>query len=304
MQVESQDAVTSVESNIERYILNVPKPGFEDLRSDSTRIIETLRMTHQKLCQYIDIEVLRDISATLRKNNWYIEAVTRNDEVISLIPIGSRKLGLAVDAGTTKIAGYLVNLENGMTLASKGVMNPQISYGEDITSRIHHALKSREEALTLQRVIIEAINKMAEELCAEVGANVKEIADASIVGNTAIHHLLSGLPVYPLAYPPFNASVQEALDIKARDMGLRFAPGAYVHIMPNIAGFVGADHIAMLSAVNALSYDKLTLAIDIGTNTEVSLINKSEIFSASCASGPAFEGGHIHLRYKRRPMEL
>jgi uncharacterized 2Fe-2S/4Fe-4S cluster protein (DUF4445 family) len=164
-------------------------------------------------------------------------------------------------------------------------MNPQISYGEDITSRIHHALKSREETIILQKVIISAIDQMAGELCMEAGSSPGEIVDACLGGNTAIHHLTIGLPVYPLAYPPFNAAVQESLDIKARDMGLHFAPGAYVHIMPNIAGFVGADHISMLVAIEAISLDKLTVAIDIGTNTEVSLINREGIFSASCASG-------------------
>lgn len=293
MQVESQHTITTIDPCVKSFEIKMPEPDFKDLRSDSTRVLDTLEQQHQKKCKTIDVEVLRDISEILRKNKWEVSASVRNEEVISLSPAGTRRLGLAVDAGTTKIAGYLLDLGNGETLSSKGMMNPQISYGEDITSRIHHALKSREEARVLQQVIISTVNRLAKELCDEAGARVEEIVDVTMVGNTAIHHLFLRLPVYPLAYPPFNAAVQESLDIKARDMGLEFAPGAYVHIMPNIAGFVGADHISMLVAVKAYSINKLTIAIDVGTNTEVSLITEGKIYSASCASGPAFEGGHI-----------
>jgi uncharacterized 2Fe-2S/4Fe-4S cluster protein (DUF4445 family) len=113
------------------------------------------------------------------------------------------------------------------------------------------------------------------------------------VGNTAIHHLLLGLPVKQLATAPYVAAVSSAVDIKVSDIGLSFAPGAYVHIPGNIAGFVGADHTADLLAVDALRIKDTVILIDIGTNTEISLIHKGEVSSVSCASGPAFEGGHI-----------
>jgi uncharacterized 2Fe-2S/4Fe-4S cluster protein (DUF4445 family) len=293
MQVESRNLAVDVDPAVKSFRINMKGPAFGDLRSDATRVLETLNSERQQKCRNLDIEVLRDIALTLRNNDWKIAAAVRSDEVIALGSEKQRLLGFAVDIGTTKIAGFLVDLKTGQALASKGLMNPQISYGEDITSRIHHALKSREEALILQNSVIDGLNRMAAEMCLETGTSATEIVDAVIVGNTAIHHLVLRLPVYPLAYPPFVAAVQDALDVKARDMGLHLAPGAYVHIMPNIAGFVGADHVSMLVAINALSISLPTLAIDIGTNTEVSLIDKDRIFSASCASGPAFEGGHI-----------
>jgi uncharacterized 2Fe-2S/4Fe-4S cluster protein (DUF4445 family) len=292
MQVESQFIDSSHEPAVKSYYLEMQPPTFGDLRSDATRLLEALDEQHQQQCKTVDIEVLRDISLKLRSAEWKTEASVRGDEVIALNPPGGRHLGLAVDVGTTKIAGYLIDLDKAETLASKGLMNPQISYGEDITSRIHHALKNA-EAFTLQEVVVTGLNQLAGELCAQAGAGVSEIEDAVVVGNTAIDHLFLRLPVYPLAYPPFVAAVQDAVDIKARDFGLNIAPGAYVHVLPNIAGFVGADHVSMLVAIDALSLPGLTLAIDIGTNTEVSLIDKGRIFSASCASGPAFEGGHI-----------
>jgi uncharacterized 2Fe-2S/4Fe-4S cluster protein (DUF4445 family) len=293
MQVESKNIATDIGPAVQVYPVEMTEPAFADLRADDVRLLSSLEKNYPRSFKTIDIDVLRDISSTLRDNKWHITAAVRENEIVALNAAGSLRLGLAVDVGTTKIAGYLVNLESGQTLASKGVMNPQISFGEDITSRIHHALKSREEALLLQQSVISALNQLAGDLCREVGAKTTEVVDASIVGNTAIHHLLYRLPVYPLAYPPFVAAVQNTLDVKARDIGLHLAPGAYVHTMPNIAGFVGADHVSMLVAIDALAIDDLTLAIDIGTNTEVSLIDKGDIYSASCASGPAFEGGHI-----------
>jgi uncharacterized 2Fe-2S/4Fe-4S cluster protein (DUF4445 family) len=293
LQVENWNTAVPVEPSVQTYRIEMTKPDLSDLTSDASRVLEALRQKTGKPYRSIDIEVLRDISFNLRSGNWKASASVKNDEVIALNTVGSRQLGLAVDAGTTKIAGYLLDLESGEMMVSQGIMNPQISYGEDITSRIHYALKSKDEALTLQRSVISGINHLAEELCLKIGAKVTEIIDSVIVANTAIHHLILRLPVYPLAYPPFCAAVQDAIDIKARDIGLHMAPGAFVHFMPNVAGFVGADHVSMLTAIDALNINELTLAIDIGTNTEVSLIDKKGIYSASCASGPAFEGGHI-----------
>ena len=142
-------------------------------------------------------------------------------------------------------------------------------------------------------MVVEELNQLAVELCAEVGANVEGIIETTLVGNTVMHHMFIGLPAKQLALSPFIPAVSGALDIKARDLGLRFAPGAYVHLLPNIAGFIGADHVAMLLATDALQREGLIVALDIGTNTEISLVNSGEITAVSCASGPAFEGGHI-----------
>ena len=161
----------------------------------------------------------------MRDWNWEAQVSVREREIVALSPNSTRPLGLAVDQGTTKIAGYLVDLTTGQTLAAKGVMNPQISYGEDITSRIRNAMKSPEEASRLQNLAMSAIDQLADELCAQVKAQKEDIVDSVIVGNTAIHHLMLGIPVKGLAYSPFVAAIQEAVDVKARDIGLHLAPG-------------------------------------------------------------------------------
>jgi uncharacterized 2Fe-2S/4Fe-4S cluster protein (DUF4445 family) len=229
----------------------------------------------------------------LRSWDWDCQALVRGHEIIGVSPRQSPVLGFAVDLGTTKIAGYLVDLKDGRTLASKGVMNPQISYGEDIISRIQGALTSATVGADMQRAVVEALNQLASDLCHEVRAAVSDIVDAVIVCNTAMHHLLLGLPVKQLVLAPFVPAASRALDCKTRDIGLRVASGAYVHFLPNIAGFVGGDHVAMLLAMMQTKPGGLVIALDIGTNTEVSLIDGENISSVSCASGPAFEGYHI-----------
>jgi uncharacterized 2Fe-2S/4Fe-4S cluster protein (DUF4445 family) len=213
--------------------------------------------------------------------------------VIAILAPKRRQLGLAIDLGTTKVAGYLVDLSDGRTLAARGIMNPQISYGEDIISRIATVVHSPDDAAVLQKLAVEGINELCANLCTEAGAEPEEILEAVVVGNTAMHHLFLRLPVKQLAVSPFVPAVSRALEVRAGELGLNIAPGAYVHLLPNIAGFVGADHVSMLLATDAWQAKETTVALDIGTNTEVSLVYKGKIATTSCASGPAFEGGHI-----------
>ena len=292
-QVEGLEVAVQLEPAVQSYQLQLAAPSLSSLQADYDQLLEAMDKQYQIRCGRVDINLLRILSTRLRSWNWECLASIRQDEVIAISPLHSRQLGLAVDLGTTKIAAYIVDLNNGRTLAAKGVMNPQISYGEDIISRITVAINSAQEGEELRQVTVKAINDLIINLCDEVGAGAEEIVDAVVVGNTATHHLFLGLPVGQLAISPFVPAASSALDVKASDLGLQIAPGAYVHLLPNIAGFVGADHVAMLLATGVLSAEGPVIAIDIGTNTEVSLMNNGEISTVSCASGPAFEGGHI-----------
>ncbi len=301
LQVEGQEVTVRPQAAVKAYTIKLAIPSLESPQADADSLLQTLNQKHKLNCQRVDIGVLRVISDQLRSWKWQCQAAVRNGEVIALLPPKSHPLGLAIDLGTTKIAGYLVNLSNGKTLAARGVMNPQISHGEDIISRINGAVHSEEERNQIQKLAAEAISQLGADLCAEVGANIEEIVEAVVVGNTAMHHLFLGLPVRQLALAPFVPAVSRALDIKARNLSLNIAPGAYVHLLPNIAGFVGADHAAMLLATGVGQKKGPTVALDIGTNTEVSLIHNGNIVTTSCASGPAFEGGHI--KYGMRAAE-
>jgi len=293
IQVEGLEIKARPEPLVRAYQLQLTTPSLSQPQADADRLLQALNHQHQLRCSQVDIDVLRILSPRLRSWNWQCQATVRHDEVIAISPGLSPQLGLAIDLGTSKIAGYLVDLGDGRTLAAKGIMNPQISYGEDIISRITSVIDSPAKSAELQKLTVGALNELANDLCAEVGAKTGEIVDAVVVGNTAMHHLFLGLPVRQLAYSPFVPAVSQALDIKARDLGLHMASGAYVHVLPNIAGFVGADHVAMLLATEPWQAERPIVALDIGTNTEVSLVNNAEITTVSCASGPAFEGGHI-----------
>ncbi len=292
-QIEGLEIAVNLEPPVKGYCLELQIPSLSDSQADTDRLLEALERQHQLRCGEVDIDVMRSISPQLRSLKWRCRASVRQDEVIALGPQSSRQLGLAIDLGTTKIAGYLVDLTDGRTLVAKGIMNPQISYGEDIISRIMGVIRSSAEGVRLREVVVKALNQLAGDLCGEVDAKKEEIVEAVVVGNTAMHHLFLSLPVRQLVYSPFVPAVSTAQDIKARDVGLCLAPGAYVHLLPNIAGFVGADHVAMLLATQVWQAEGLTVALDIGTNTEVSLVSNGKVTTVSCASGPAFEGGHI-----------
>jgi len=293
LQVEGLEVKVHPESPLRAYHLQLAAPSLKTPQADADRLLQALNQQHKLRCTKIDIGALRTISDRLRSWNWKSQAVVRNGEVIAVLPPKSRQLGLAIDLGTTKVAGYLVDLGDGQTLATKGAMNPQISYGEDIISRINRVVKSPDEGVRLQKLTVDAINEVGADLCAEAGAKPEEIVEAVVVGNTAMHHLFLRLPVKQLALSPFVPAASRALEVRAGEIGLNIAPGAYIHLLPNIAGFVGADHVSMLLATDAWQAKKTTVALDIGTNTEVSLICKGKITATSCASGPAFEGGHI-----------
>ncbi len=286
--------------------LEMSPPTLADPRSDADRLLAGLARVSDLPPRQIDLAVLRVLPSQLRDLEWRCRAYSRVDAggngagVIGVAPPSDNLVGLAVDAGTTKLAGYLVDLATGRTLAARGVMNPQIECGEDVISRV--SLGATEEGRAhLQRLLVGAISQLADDLGGEVGVSPREIVDVVVVGNTAIHHFLLGLPTSRLAVSPFIPAVAGAIDVKAGDIGLEIAPGAYLHLPPNIAGFVGADHVAMLLATGVWQDRGPALAIDIGTNTEVSLVIDGAITSVSCASGPAFEGGHIRDGMRAAP---
>ena len=319
LQIEGQETEIAPDPVIEILDVDLVPPTLHDLRSD------TLRLTGALADQGVDRPffgqpVLRSLSTVLRDQEWSLRLALRRlptvcgqepgaahsevqplREVVGAIRRDQPVVGLAVDIGTTKMAGYLVDLVTGHTLAKAGLMNPQIAYGEDVVSRIAYANDHADGRRVLQERLIEGLNDLAGTLCAEAGIDREQIVDAVVVGNTVIHHLFTGLPVAQLGAAPYIASVSEALDIEAEYLGLRLAPGAKVYLPPNIAGYVGADHIAMLLATEAYKVTEPTIVLDIGTNTEISLALEGELLSCSCASGPAFEGAHIHAGMRAAP---
>jgi uncharacterized 2Fe-2S/4Fe-4S cluster protein (DUF4445 family) len=299
-QVEGLEVDVEPDSFIRSVHVSLEPPTLESPAADDHSLWAALAeqgIPHGRM----DLPVMQSLAVQLRQNGWQASLALREAEIVAVGARNTRWLGLAVDIGTTKIAGYLVDLESGRTLASKGLMNPQIAYGEDVISRIVAASRTPAEAQRLQTLLTEALNQMVVDLCTEVQAKPEDIADAVIVGNTAIHHLLLRLPVAQLGFSPYVPAVSAPIDIKAREIGLHIAPGANIHLLANIAGFVGADHVAMLLATRIVHASGTVLAIDIGTNTEICLNHNGKLTSVSCASGPAFEGAHIKFGMRAAP---
>ncbi len=274
--------------------IRVPAATLKDNLADVERVLRGLGSAGAT----VDREAARLLPGELRRDeqaeSWSVRVVARGDELIHFAPVGRRLLGLAVDLGTTNAAGFLVDLATGERLASLGVENPQAAWGADLISRLNYAIHGAAAAAELRDAAVAGVNALAHDLCHSVGQTVGDIVDVALCGNTAMHHLVLGLPVRQLGRAPFVAVVRAGLDVKARELGFTVASGAWVHVAPNVGGFVGGDHVAALLATEAeWAPCRTALVMDIGTNTEISVIHDGSIHTASAPSGPALEGGHI-----------
>jgi len=205
----------------------------------------------------------------------------------------ARRLGLAVDLGTTGLAAYLVDLADESVRAATGVPNPQISFGEDVMSRLTVAITDPDRTRVMRGALADEVDRLVGDLCTTAGATRGDVVEAVVVGNTAMHHLFFGLPVESLAWAPYVPFEAGARSVLAESVGLRLAAGAVVSSPPVVAGFVGSDHVAMLLSSGAGSPGSITAYLDVGTNTEISLVIDGVHWTCSAASGPAFEGAHI-----------
>jgi uncharacterized 2Fe-2S/4Fe-4S cluster protein (DUF4445 family) len=303
LQTEGSEAEIPLNPAVRAVHVQVPRPHLNDLRADTTRLTDAAGNQQELSFSHA---ILKTLSEQVRAMDWEANLAIRNQEIVAITPPDTPLLGLAVDIGTTKLAAYLVNLDNGITIVKSGAMNPQIGYGEDVISRISYANAHVNGRSTLQSRVVEALNQLVSDLCNEsrklgILAYPEYIVEAVVVGNTAMHHLFAGLPVQQLGAAPYVPVVSEAIELRSHDLGLNLAPGAYVYIPPNIAGYVGADHVSMVLATNAWNAKQTTIALDIGTNTEITLVHQDHLWSCSCASGPAFEGAHISAGMRAAP---
>ena len=300
LQVEGQGVRVEGKSIISPVDLILEPASLTDLRSDTARLRDALQIKGYPSVSFSQ-GVLSNLSDFLREQNWRVRAALRGDRVVALLPERAQILGLAVDVGTTKIAAYLLDLESGDVLAVRGAMNPQISYGEDVISRIDYSNENEGGRETLQGKVVAALNGMIAEMCGEADVSMEQIVEAVIVGNTAMHHLLVGLPVRQLAMSPYVPAVSEPLDLPVGEIELDISPGAFIHLPPNIAGFIGADHVSMVLSTDVWQAENTVIVVDIGTNTEITLAVGGRMLSCSCASGPAFEGAHIRDGMRAAP---
>jgi uncharacterized 2Fe-2S/4Fe-4S cluster protein (DUF4445 family) len=318
---------------VKLFAIEVAKPSFEDPTGDWERICRELKRQHGLDNLTIDIHALRQLPKALRKGGWKITvSVWMDQEVIRVRP-GKKETnyGLAIDIGTTTVAAYFCDLTTMAVVDTVSLMNPQCKYGEDVMSRITYHMMNKDGLKRMSDDIVEGLNwlidkaiegthppqKKAKSKKSEKG-NEKwvegpeegktylrltrgDIEDIVLGGNTAMHHILLQLDPESLGLAPFPPVIHHSLDIKARDLGLKINPSSYVFILPNEAGFVGADNVGVLIAEEPHKQDEIQLIIDIGTNGELILGNREKLMSSSCATGPAFEGAQLAFGMRAAP---
>lgn len=244
----------------------------------------------------IDFPALQELRHVVRQGEWTLTVtVWAGSEVIRVESGYSETLvGLAVDIGTTTIAAYLCDLLTGEILSTADVMNPQVAYGEDIMSRISYAMDNPDGMSELHGSLIRSINILARRSCQDAGLNSEDIVSVVVVGNSTMHHLFLNLDLAPLGQAPYVPALKTSLDLHARDLGLTsLNPGAYVHLLPLIASFVGSDCVAVLLAEAPHEQDENWLIVDVGTNAELVLGNHQRLVCTSTPTGPVFEGAHM-----------
>jgi uncharacterized 2Fe-2S/4Fe-4S cluster protein (DUF4445 family) len=306
----ASERVIAMDPATRLLFVEVAEPDMHEPTGDFERLAIALRDQWQVADVTADLSILRRLQPALRKGNWTVTVALHKGNhdatprILDLWPgfHDGAIHGLAIDLGSTTIAAHLVDLADGRVLASGGVMNPQIRFGEDLMSRVSYVMMNAGGDVEMTRVVREALNDLAVSIAAEGGVNPASIYEAVIVCNPVMHHLLLGIDPVELGQAPFALATSGSLSLDARDLDLAgINRAARVYMLPCIAGHVGADAAAVaLSEQPGLS-DEMVLIVDVGTNAELLLGNKTRVLACSSPTGPAFEGAQISSGQRAAP---
>ena len=271
--------------------LEKARPG--EKRSDWQRLLDELAEMDSDVepeRMEVDLKLAGELYGMRRdSDDWYV--IYSGRRILEMRKQAGRRCLAAFDIGTTTIAGYLLDSEDGRMLAVESRMNPQAQYGADVIMRANYALEHGTDVLS--RCIREAVNEMLGVLAGDAGISREDIFQVCIVGNTCMHHLFLGISPASLVHAPYTPAVSERLVLNAGDYGLDVQRKAELIMLPDIAGYVGADTCGCLLALRQDLKDEISLIIDIGTNGEMVLGNRDRLVTCSTAAGPAFEGAKI-----------
>jgi len=280
---------------VELITLEVAEAQLDQVSGDLERLLEALEFETGYTQVQVDSSVLKTLQPALRKGKWQVTlAVYAQSQLIAIWPgRQTQAYGLAVDIGSTTLAGHLCDLADGRVLASAGMMNPQIRFGEDLMSRVSYVMMNPGGDVEMTAAVREGVNQLFAQLLEQAAVEAQYVLDSVLVGNPVMHHLFLGIDPLELGGAPFALAVQGALTLPARELQLNLAAGARAYILPCIAGHVGADAAAVVLSEAPYKQDAISLIIDVGTNAEIVLGNKQRIVAASSPTGPAFEGAQI-----------
>ena len=274
---------------VKKVYAKLPKPTFEDQRSDFTRVTEAVGAApHHTL--------LNTLSPISRSKKGFTAAIS-DGQIIALEEgdTTSSCYGLALDIGTTTAVAMLWDLSTCECIGTAARTNPQSLYGADVISRIQHCTMSDSGLEQLQSAITNCVNEMIQGLCRQHSTDPLHIYRIAAVGNTTMGHLFLGIDPKPLARSPFAPVFVEGQWRKAYELGIKANPLSDVCFLPHMAGHVGADITGVLLSTGIKEKQGTFLAIDIGTNGEILLSHNGTVLTCSTAAGPAFEGACIHM---------
>jgi len=292
-----------VDPVVRLYYVEVPEPDMHDPSSDLRRLQSALTEQWGVGETAADLSVLRDLQKTLRAGDWKATvALRKGRDIVGLAPgFHERALGVALDIGSTTIAAHLCDLASGEVVASAGLMNPQIRFGEDLMSRVSYVMMNPGGEAELTRSVRAAVDSLIGEVVRQAGIARGDIFEITMVGNPIMHHLFLGLDPTELGGAPFALTLDSAFEARAREFDLEVAPGAFVYCLPCIAGHVGADSAGVVLAEGPYLRDELTLLVDVGTNAELVFGNRRRLIACSSPTGPAFEGAQISCGQRAAP---
>jgi uncharacterized 2Fe-2S/4Fe-4S cluster protein (DUF4445 family) len=297
------ERVIEIDPAIRQVYVKVDEAQLGEHRGDWGRLQAALSQEWKLENLTIDLLALRRLQMALRQGKWAVTVtIWQEREVIDVRPGYEEGVyGLAVDIGSTTVAAYLCDLRTGELLATESMMNPQVSFGEDLMSRVSFAMSRPDGLDKMHDAILDALNHLAANAARQAGIRARQIHEAVMVGNTTMIHIFLGINPEELGGAPFALANRDAMDIKARELGLHLHPGANVHVLPAEAGHVGADNVGVLIAEEPYRQAENILIVDVGTNAEIDLGNQEAMFSASSPTGPAFEGGQISSGMRAAP---
>jgi uncharacterized 2Fe-2S/4Fe-4S cluster protein (DUF4445 family) len=298
----------ALDATLKLVYVEVEEPDMHKPSGDRERLVAALEAATGLGAISVDFHLMAGLQPLLRKGKWAVTAALHEDHhgavhVAALWP-GYHEgpiYGLAVDLGSTTIAAHLCDLGSGEVIASSGLMNPQIRFGEDLMSRVSYAMMNEGGAGEMTRAVREGLNTLFGEICDEAGITRADILDAVFVMNPVMHHLFLGIDPYELGQAPFATATSEAVGLRASELGLELAPGCRAYVLPIIAGHVGADAAGVALSEAPERSDELVLIVDVGTNAEILLGDREGVLACSSPTGPAFEGAQISAGQRAAP---
>jgi uncharacterized 2Fe-2S/4Fe-4S cluster protein (DUF4445 family) len=290
------------------YFIDVEEPDMHKPSSDLERVYLALKQQWGVEDVTAELPLIAQLQKTLKKGEWKITCA-----VFSRAPGGGNRLvsiwpgfheniyGIAIDVGSTTIAAHLTDLSTGEVKASAGLMNPQIRFGEDLMSRVSYVMMNPGGETEMTTAIRVALQQLAEEVSKQANVPLNDIMEVVLVGNPVMHHLFLGIDPTELGGAPFALATGLPLTFPAREMDFKLNAGAYVYVLPCIAGHVGADAAGMVLSEAPHESDEYMLCVDVGTNAEIVLGTKQRLLACSSPTGPAFEGAQISCGQRAAP---